>query len=148
MGKENINSLNDNVLGNLKGLVNAGTIIGDPIHVGDDTTIIPVSKVSFAFASGGADTGKAVQSDKFGGGSGGGVTVLPIAFLVVKDGRVQLLQLADKGQTVDRLLNLVPETMDRISGFISKDKPAQQTHTTEKTAPKPDTGTDQGPTVI
>ena len=122
MGKENINSLNDNVLNNLKGMVNADTIIGDPIHSEDGTTIIPVSKVSFAFASGGADTGKAAQADKFGGGAGGGVTVTPIAFLVLKEGRVQLLQLADKGQTVDRLLNLVPETMDRISSLISKDK--------------------------
>ena len=122
MGKENINSLNDNVLNNLKGMVNADTIIGDPIHSEDGTTIIPVSKVSFAFASGGADTGKAAQADKFGGGAGGGVTVTPIAFLVLKEGRVQLLQLADKGQTVDRLLNMVPETMDRISSFLSKDK--------------------------
>ena len=122
MGKENINSLNDNVLNNLKGMVNADTIIGAPIHSEDGTTIIPVSKVSFAFASGGADTGKAAQTDKFGGGAGGGVTVTPIAFLVLKEGRVQLLQLADKGQTVDRLLNLVPETMDRISSLISKDK--------------------------
>ncbi len=122
MGKENINSLNDNVLNNLKGMVNADTIIGDPIHSEDGTTIIPVSKVSFAFASGGADTGKAAQTDKFGGGAGGGVTVTPIAFLVLKEGRVQLLQLADKGQTVDRLLNMVPETMDRISSLISKDR--------------------------
>ena len=122
MGKENINSLNDNVLNNLKGMVNADTIIGAPIHSEDGTTIIPVSTVSFAFASGGADTGKAAQTDKFGGGAGGGVTVTPIAFLVLKEGRVQLLQLADKGQTGDRLLNLVPETMDRISSLISKDK--------------------------
>lgn len=127
MGKENINSLNDNVLGNLKGMINADTIIGDPIHTADGTTIIPVSKVSFAFASGGADTGKAVQSDKFGGGAGGGVTVQPIAFLVVKDGHVQLLQLAEKGQTVDRVLNMVPETVDRISSLLNKDKkPAQK----------------------
>ena len=122
MGKENINSLNDNVLNNLKGMVNADTIIGDPIHSEDGTTIIPVSKVSFAFASGGADTGKAAQTDRFGGGAGGGVTVTPIAFLVLKEGRVQLLQLADKGQTADRLLNMVPETMDRITSLLSKDK--------------------------
>ena len=122
MGKENINSLNDNVLNNLKGMVNADTIIGDPIRSEDGTTIIPVSKVSFAFASGGADTGKAAQTDRFGGGAGGGVTVTPIAFLVLKEGRVQLLQLADKGQTADRLLNMVPETMDRITSLLSKDK--------------------------
>lgn len=122
MGKENINSLNDNVLGNLKGMIDADTIIGEPIHTADGTTIIPVSKVSFAFASGGADTGKAAQSDKFGGGAGGGVTVQPIAFLVLKDGRVQLLQLADKGQTAERVLNMVPDAMDRISSLLNKDK--------------------------
>lgn len=127
MGKENINSLNDNVLGNLKGMIDADTIIGEPIHTADGTTIIPVSKVSFAFASGGADTGKAAQSDKFGGGAGGGVTVQPIAFLVLKDGRVQLLQLADKGQTAERVLNMVPDAMDRISSLLNKDKkPAEK----------------------
>lgn len=133
MGKENISSLNDNVLNNLKGMVNADTIIGDPIRSEDGTTIIPVSKVSFAFASGGADTGKAAQTDKFGGGAGGGVTVTPIAFLVLKEGRVQLLQLADKGQTADRLLNMVPETLDRITGLLSKDKtPAEPAPKTEE----------------
>ncbi|MBR5559526.1 MAG: GerW family sporulation protein [Oscillospiraceae bacterium] len=133
MGKENINSLNDNVLSNLKGMINADTIIGDPIHSEDGTTIIPVSKVSFAFASGGADTGKAVQTEKFGGGAGGGVTVTPIAFLVLKEGRVQLLQLADKGQTADRLLNMVPETLDRLSSLLSKDKkPAEPAAKTEE----------------
>ncbi len=123
MAKGNLNSLNDNVLGNLKNMVSADTIIGEAIQTPDGSTIIPVSKVSFAFAAGGADTGKAADSDKFGGGSGGGVTVQPIAFLVLKGGNVQLLQLAEKGQTVDRVLNLVPETMDRISDFLSKDKP-------------------------
>ncbi len=137
MGKENINSLNNNVLSNLKGMINADTIIGDPIHSEDGTTIIPVSKVSFAFASGGADTGKAAQTDKFGGGAGGGVTVQPIAFLVLKEGRVQLLQLADKGQTVDRVLNMVPETMDRISSFLSKDKKPAEPAAAAKTEEEP-----------
>ena len=138
MGKENINSLNDNVLNNLKGMVNADTIIGDPIHSEDGTTIIPVSKVSFAFASGGADTGKAAQTDKFGGGAGGGVTVTPVAFLVLKEGRVQLLQLADKGQTADRLLNMVPDTLDRISSLLSKDKkPAAEPAAAQEKAEEP-----------
>ena len=125
MAENNTNKLGDitkTSLESIRSMLDANTIIGDPIHSEDGTTIIPVSKVSFAFASGGADTGKAAQTDKFGGGAGGGVTVTPIAFLVLKEGRVQLLQLADKGQTVDRLLNLVPETMDRISSLISKDK--------------------------
>lgn len=127
MGQANVSALNDNVLGNLKGLVNADTIIGDPIHTADGTVIIPVSKVSFAFAAGGADMGKEPTSDHFGGGSGGGVTVQPIAFLVVKDGHVQMLQLAEKGNTVDRALNLVPEVFDKVSSFLSKDKPTAAT---------------------
>ena len=89
--------------------------------------------MSFAFASGGADTGKAAQTDRFGGGAGGGVTVTPIAFLVIKEGRVQLLQLADKNQTVDRLLNMMPEAVDRLSCLLSKDKkPAAPAAKTEE----------------
>ena len=137
MGKENINSLNDNVLNNLKGMVNADTIIGDPIRSEDGTTIIPVSKVSFAFASGGADTGKAAQTDRFGGGAGGGVTVTPIAFIVMKEGRVQLLQLADKNQTVDRLLNMMPEAVDRLSCLFSKEKKPAEAVNAEKTEEEP-----------
>ena len=137
MGQANVSALNDNVLGNLKGLVNADTIIGEAIHTADGTVIIPVSKVSFAFAAGGADMGKEAVQDKFGGGSGGGVTVQPIAFLVVKDGHVQLLQLAEKGNTADRALNLVPEVFDKVSGLFSKDKnaPAPAPSATEETAP-------------
>ena len=132
----NENKLEDMIrtsLESIRSMIDANTIIGDPIRSEDGTTIIPVSKVSFAFASGGADTGKAPQSDKFGGGAGGGVTVQPIAFLVLKEGRVQLLQLADKGQTVDRVLNMVPETMDRISSFLSKDKKPSETAPAEDT---------------
>lgn len=121
MGQANIGSLNDNVLGNLKGLVDADTIIGETITTADGTMIIPVSKVSFGFATGGADLGKEA-ANKFAGGSGGGVTVQPIAFLVVREGRVQLLQLADKNNTAERALNLVPEVMDRITELFAKDK--------------------------
>ena len=62
-------------------MVNAETIIGDPIHV-DDTTIIPVSRVTFGFASGGSDVGPSSNKQMFGGGSGAGVSVTPVAFLV------------------------------------------------------------------
>ncbi len=121
MGQANIGALNDNVLGNLKGLVNADTIIGEAITTADGTMIIPVSKVSFGFAAGGSDLGKEAQN-KFAGGSGGGVTVQPIAFLVVRQGRVQLLQLADKNGTAERALNLVPEVMDRFGDLFGKNK--------------------------
>ncbi len=121
MGQANIGSLNDNVLGNLKGLVNADTIIGEAITTADGTMIIPVSKVSFGFAAGGTDLGKETN-DKFAGGSGGGVTVQPIAFLVVREGKVQLLQLADKNNTAERALNLVPEVMDKVSELFAKAK--------------------------
>ena len=79
----------------IRDMVNAETIIGDPIHV-DDTTIIPVSRVTFGFASGGSDVGPSSNKQMFGGGSGAGVSVTPVAFLVVSNGNVRTVQLVEK----------------------------------------------------
>lgn len=74
-------------------MVDANTIIGKAITTEDGTTILPVSKVSFGFASGGTDfDGKnAANKDLFGGGSGAGVNIQPVAFLVIKDGCVRTI---------------------------------------------------------
>ena len=80
------------------------TIIGKPIKTDDGTTILPVSRISFGFASAGTDfDGKnAANKDLFGGGSGAGVNIQPVAFLVVKDGCVRTIQLSDGSNTIDR----------------------------------------------
>ncbi len=109
-------------LDKIKDLVGSNTIIGDPIEVGE-TRILPVSKVTFGFAGGGSDFGAKSTKDLFGGGTGAGVSVTPVAFLVVnKDGNVRTIQLADSSSTVDRVLNMLPELVEGISSALSKKK--------------------------
>lgn len=99
-------------------LSEAETIIGKQIVTADGTTIIPVSKVSFGLASGGTDIG----SDKkgFGGGSGAGVTISPMAFIVVRNGETKLLQMTITTPYQNAVVNTVPEVVDKIIDFIDK----------------------------
>ena len=108
-------------------MVDANTIIGKPITTEDGTTILPVSKVSFGFASGGTDfDGKnAANKDLFGGGSGAGVNIQPVAFLVIKDGCVRTIQLTDGSNSIDRAINMLPELVDKLAAFVKKDDKAQ-----------------------
>ena len=107
----------------IKQMVDVNTIIGDPVTTPDGTTIIPVSKVTFGYASGGSEFPSSKTPDPFGGGAGAGVTIQPIAFLVIKaGGGVQLLQLATSSNTADKVVNLVPEVIDKITGIVQKSK--------------------------
>ena len=101
-------------------MVDSNTIIGKPIITEDGTTILPVSKVSFGFASGGTDfDGKnAANKDLFGGGSGAGVNIQPVAFLVVKDGCVRTIQLSDNA--------MLPELVDKVAALIKKDEKKEE----------------------
>ena len=107
---------------NLRDLVGAETIIGKPIEA-NGNTIIPVSKVSFGFAAGGSDMPTSKPKDLFGGGSGGGVTVTPIAFLVITaSGDVRLMQVAGDSNNAGRALNMIPEVVDKVVGMINQKK--------------------------
>ncbi len=106
----------------IKEMVDVNTIVGNPITTPDGTTIIPVSKVTFGFASGGSDLPTKDPKETFGGGSGAGVTLQPLGFLVVKDGDVKLLQLATSSNTADKIVNSVPEIIDKVSDALSKNK--------------------------
>lgn len=109
----------------IREMVDSDTIIGKPIQI-DGITILPISKVTFGFASGGSDFGDNPQKELFGGGGGAGVTIQPVAFLVVQDGTVRTVQLADPGNTVDRAITMMPEMMDKVSSMLKKDKPQPQ----------------------
>ena len=107
-------------------MVDVNTIVGDIVTTSDGTVIIPVSKVSFGFAAGGSEfnTNKLnkyseVAKLPFGGGSGAGVNISPMAFLVVKDGSTNLLTL-NNTTPVDKLVELIPDFMDKINSFINK----------------------------
>ncbi|MEG0179422.1 MAG: GerW family sporulation protein [Oscillospiraceae bacterium] len=126
-----IQGLMDVTLDKIKNMVDSNTIIGDTITMSDGTLILPISKVSFGFASGGSDFPSKTAKDLFGGGSGGGVSMVPVAFLVVKDGNVRLLQLSDTSNNVDRALGLMPEMVDKISALFHKDSKDETKQGTE-----------------
>lgn len=109
---------------NIHQMVDVNTIIGDPIVKGE-TTIIPISKVSFGFASGGSDL-PTQAAEKFAGGAGAGVTVKPVAFIVIKaDGDVKLLELGGKGSPLDGVMDSLPGLIDKIRSSIGDKKAAK-----------------------
>lgn len=138
MSEKNLEGLLNVSLENIKGLVDSNSIIGTPITTPDGTTIIPVSKVSFGFASGGSDFPSASPKEMFGGGSGGGVTIQPMAFLVIKGDSVRMIQVADKNNISERLANMVPDAIDTVSSLIGgKKKPAAEPEVIEEIKPEP-----------
>ena len=117
-----IQGLMDVTLDKIKKMVDSNTIIGNPINMADGTLILPISKVTFGFASGGSDFPSNTSQDLFGGGGGAGVSISPIAFLVVKEGNVRMIQLADTSNSVDRAIGMMPEMVDKITDLFKKDK--------------------------
>ena len=105
-----------------KSMVDSNTIIGNPINMPDGTLILPVSKVSFGFASGGSDFPSKTSKQLFGGGGGAGVSISPIAFLVVRGNSVRMLQLADTSNSVDRAIGMMPEMVDKVADLFGKNK--------------------------
>ena len=123
----------------IREMVDVETIIGDPITA-EGVTIIPVSKVSFGFASGGSDL-PTQAAEKFAGGSGAGVTVKPVAFIVIKaDGNVSLMELGAKGSPLDGVMEALPGVVEKIKGFMAEKK----TQKAEKKAHKDAEAADEG----
>ena len=116
-----LNELMQTSMSKIREMVDSNTIIGEPIATPDGVTLIPVSRLSFGFGCGGGDYGK--NAPKFGGASTAGVRVEPVAFLVIKDGITRVLPVAMPAMsTVDRVIDMVPEVMDRVENFIDKRK--------------------------
>ena len=121
----------------VKSIADTKTVIGEPMTLIEGVTIIPVSRVSIAAALGGgeygnkkdrkkADTEKII-TDNFGGGGGTGITVTPVAFLVVAKGNVRLLPVAAPANTtVDRIVDMVPEVVEKISDMVGKNKDEEE----------------------
>ncbi|MBR7092379.1 MAG: GerW family sporulation protein [Clostridia bacterium] len=106
----------------IKQMVDVSTVVGDQIRVSDELTVIPISKVSYGFAGGGSDLPSKNTSGLFGGGSGAGVSITPIAMLVVQKNDVRLLPVAAKPGSADQIINMVPDVINKISGLVHKDK--------------------------
>ncbi len=121
---ENLNGVMNGSMKNLKDMIDVNAVVGNPITMPDGTTLIPVSKVTFGYASAGSDFGKDPSAKNFGGGTGGGVTIQPLGFLVVKDGDVKLINISETHGAADRIVSMVPEVIDKVNGVLSKDKKA------------------------
>lgn len=107
----------------VKDLVNVSTIIGEPMKVEGGVTIIPVSKVTYGFASGGSDFPSKSNQDIFGGGGGAGVTIMPVAFLVIDAyGNVDIKHITAFDNAAERIVGLVPEMFDKVSNAVNKAK--------------------------
>ena len=110
----------------IREMVDANTIVGQPITTPDGVTLIPISKVSFGFGSGGGDYG-AKPADKFGGAGAAGVKIDPVSFLVIKDGTVRVLPVAvPPAGPVDRIVDMVPDVITKVENFINQKKAAKE----------------------
>ena len=117
--KTPLNDLLRSTMEKIHEMVDTNTIVGQPINTADGVTLIPISKVSFGFGSGGGDYGKGTQN--FGGGSGAGVKIDPVAFLVIKDGSTRVLPVAvPPTSTMERIVEKVRDIMDKVEKHFDK----------------------------
>ncbi len=134
MSEHPIQGLMGTSMEKIREMVDVNTIIGDPITCPDGTVIIPVSRVGFGFAAGGSDWPSKQPKELFGGASGAGVSIQPLAFLVVSNGDVRILQMDSADNTADRMVNIVPEVIQSISELFKKGKDEEKA---AKKAPAP-----------
>lgn len=108
----------------IRELVDANTVIGTPMAMPDGSTLIPVSKVSYGFASGGSDLPSKSADGLFGGGAGAGINIVPVAMIVMKDGSTNILPIVAHPDTMDRLVSLIPDMVDKLKKK-DKEQPAE-----------------------
>ena len=120
-----ITSIMETTMAKMREMVDVDTIVGSPITTPDGITIIPISKVSFGFGSGGM--AGATQNGGVNGGAGGGVKIDPIGFLVVKDGNIRMINITEPASgAIERAIEKAPEFIDKIDEFITKHKKGAQ----------------------
>ena len=122
MENTNISSLMETTMNKIRDMVDVNTVVGAPITTPDGITVIPVSRISYAFATGGSDF-RVKEKPGFGGGNGAGVKIEPIGFLVIKEGNVRMIGITPPANnSVDRVIEKAPEFMDTIENVIKKRK--------------------------
>ena len=126
MSEHPIEKLITTAMDSIENMIDVNTIIGDAVTTPDGTVIIPVSKVSFGFIAGGSEfnsnkINKFSENVKlpFGGGSTAGVNINPMAFLVIKDGKTNLLTL-NNTNPLDKLVDLMPDVINKINDMVVK----------------------------
>lgn len=120
MEENKFNDIMDATVSKIRELADANTVIGKPIQTPDGITVIPISRVTLGFATGGTTGSKGVS---FTGGNGGGVKVEPIGFFVINDGNCRMISVAPPPlNTMDRIVEMVPDVLDRVDGIVNKNK--------------------------
>ena len=118
---KNLPNMLENTIAKIREMLDSNSVVGEPIITGD-VTIIPISKISVGLGGGGSDyVSKHAnnQENPFGGGVGAGIKVTPVAFLIIKDGSVRMLPVAQPANTTaDRIVEMIPDTLDKIAAFI------------------------------
>lgn len=119
-----VSEMLENTIKNIKTMIDVNSVVGEPIKIDDGTVIVPVAKVSYGFAGGGSDVvSKHSSSDKnFAGGIGGGSSVKAEAFLVITNGNVRIIPVDGNVSTADKIVDMVPGMVDKVSGIFAKDK--------------------------
>ena len=115
----------------IRDLVDTSTIIGEAIYAEGGVTIIPVSKVTYGFASGGSDFPSKSNAELFGGGGGAGITITPVAFVVINNGNVTIKSVPSADNPAEKIISMVPEVVDTVSGLINKAKDSKGEVVTE-----------------
>ena len=119
MSESKINGILDTTMEKLRGMVDADIITGKPTVVGD-ITLIPVSRVSFGLATGGSDVPSKTGAELFGGGGGAGVTVVPVAFIVISGDSVKMMPVYNELTTVEKAISMTPEIIEKAKELFPK----------------------------
>ena len=114
-----INEVLQTTMSKIREMVDVSTVIGDPMTLADGTTLIPVSRVTYGFATGGSDLPTKGNQELFGGGGGAGINIIPIAFLVVSKGDVRVLPLVAVPDTLNQVVNMVPDVVNKVGDIVS-----------------------------
>ena len=123
---DNINPIGElmqTTMDNVKNILKVDTVVGDPIYTPDGITLVPISRISVGFGGGGIELNQKNSNGNrpFGGGNATGVKIDPIGFLVIKEGNVRMVNIMPPANsTVDRIIDLVPQVIDRVDSFINK----------------------------
>lgn len=123
-----VNRIMESTLQKMKEMVDVSTIIGEPMVTGK-TTLIPVSKVQYGFTSGGTDLPSKQGSELFGGAGGGGISITPVAFIVIEDGKCRMMQINNYTSSADRAIAMIPELVDKLTELVtakSEDKDSEE----------------------
>ena len=132
MSEKSANGILSTTIEKVRDLVDVSTSIGEPINLPDGLTIIPISKVTYGFASGGSDFPSKNNVELFGGAGGAGITINPVAFLVIKDGEVSIRHIVSNDNAAERAVTMIPEMFDKVVNLADKikkdkDQPAEVT---------------------